>query len=166
MSREKKKFKDTGFGKLLTEKAPKVLDVVGDLLPDKGVLGIVKNLIDKDDTIPAADKLELQQSLQEFEKEMFALEIEDRKDARDLYSKDNYLQKVYAITFLIGYLVVTVLAGWMVYVITVDNLHVPEWAIGFVGTIWGGMSGKVGTITDFLFGASFRQPEQTKILGK
>ena len=45
---EGKKIKDTGLGKWLKSKAPNVLDVVGDLLPDSGGLGIVKNLIDKD----------------------------------------------------------------------------------------------------------------------
>ena len=42
---DKKKIKDTGLGKWLKSKAPNVLDVVGDLLPDSGGLGIVKNLI-------------------------------------------------------------------------------------------------------------------------
>ena len=42
------KIKDTGLGKWLKSKAPNVLDVVGDLLPDQGGLGIVKNLIAKD----------------------------------------------------------------------------------------------------------------------
>ena len=45
---QKKKIKDTGLGKWLKSKAPSVLDVVGDLLPDQGGLGIVKNLIEKD----------------------------------------------------------------------------------------------------------------------
>ena len=45
---ENKKIKDTGLGKWLKSKAPNVLDVVGDLLPDQGGLGIVKNLIEKD----------------------------------------------------------------------------------------------------------------------
>ena len=45
---DKKKIKDTGLGKWLKSKAPNVLDVVGDLLPDSGGLGIVKNLIEKD----------------------------------------------------------------------------------------------------------------------
>ena len=45
---QKKKIKDTGLGKWLKSKAPNVLNVVGDLLPDSGGLGIVKNLIDKD----------------------------------------------------------------------------------------------------------------------
>ena len=43
-----KKIKDTGLGKWLKNKAPNVLDVVGDFLPDQGALGVVKNLIDKD----------------------------------------------------------------------------------------------------------------------
>tara|TARA_R100001015_G_C4574743_1_gene132197 strand:- start:349 stop:786 length:438 start_codon:yes stop_codon:yes gene_type:complete len=45
---DKKKIKDTGLGKWLKSKAPNVLNVVGDLLPDSGGLGIVKNLIEKD----------------------------------------------------------------------------------------------------------------------
>ena len=45
---EQKKIKETGLGKWLKSKAPNVLDVVGDLLPDQGGLGIVKNLIEKD----------------------------------------------------------------------------------------------------------------------
>ena len=44
-----KKIKDTGLGKWLKAKAPKILDTVGDLLPDSGGLGIVKNLLDTED---------------------------------------------------------------------------------------------------------------------
>ena len=46
-----KKRKDTKVGQWLREKAPSVLDVVGDVLPDRGVLGVVKNLVDKDPTL-------------------------------------------------------------------------------------------------------------------
>ena len=48
MKDSENKIKDTGLGKWLKSKAPHVLDVVGDLLPDQGGLGIVKNLIEKD----------------------------------------------------------------------------------------------------------------------
>ena len=41
-----KKFKDTKLGKFIKLKAPKGLEVAGDLLPDEGLLGVVKNLID------------------------------------------------------------------------------------------------------------------------
>ena len=42
---ERKKIRDTRLGKWLKEKAPDVLDTVGDLLPDSGGLGVVKNLL-------------------------------------------------------------------------------------------------------------------------
>ena len=41
------KIKDTKLGAWLKEKAPGVLDTVGELLPNQGVLGVIKNLIDK-----------------------------------------------------------------------------------------------------------------------
>lgn len=41
------KIKDTKLGVWLREKAPGVLETVGDLLPDRGGLGVVKNLIDR-----------------------------------------------------------------------------------------------------------------------
>ncbi len=52
---KKKKIKNTKLGKWLSEKAPEVLNVVGELLPDKGALGVVKNLIDKDDSIDSEE---------------------------------------------------------------------------------------------------------------
>lgn len=48
---KKKKIKDTKLGSWLKEKAPNVLGIVGELLPDKGALGVVKNLIDNDDSV-------------------------------------------------------------------------------------------------------------------
>ena len=68
----KKKFKDTVVGKFLFEKVP---SLAGDILPDKGVLGIVKNLLDNDDSIPQAEKDAMY-------KELYELEIADRDSAR------------------------------------------------------------------------------------
>lgn len=50
-----KKIKDTALGKWLKAKAPKLLETVGDLLPDKGGLGIVKNLLDTEDLTEEAE---------------------------------------------------------------------------------------------------------------
>ena len=52
---DRKKIKDTKLGAWLANKAPKVLGVVGDLLPDKGALGVVKNLIDNDDSVDSEE---------------------------------------------------------------------------------------------------------------
>lgn len=49
------KIKDTALGGWLREKAPNILDTVGDLLPDQGALGIVKNFLDKE---PGIDPVE------------------------------------------------------------------------------------------------------------
>lgn len=52
---DKKKFKDTKVGQfLIGEKG--VFKNLGDVLPDNGFLGVLKNLIDKDDTLPPQDK--------------------------------------------------------------------------------------------------------------
>jgi hypothetical protein len=50
-----KPIKDTKVGGWLKERAPSILNIVGDALPDKGVLGIVKNLVNKDPTLDSAD---------------------------------------------------------------------------------------------------------------
>ena len=55
-SKDKKKFKDTKIGAFLKNKAPKILNAVGDILPDNGAYGIVKNLITSDKSMKAADK--------------------------------------------------------------------------------------------------------------
>ena len=49
------KIKDTRLGAWLKDKAPTVLDTVGELLPDKGALGNVKNLHDKHDSVDPAE---------------------------------------------------------------------------------------------------------------
>lgn len=54
--KNKKKFKETKVGVFLKEKAPSILDTVGEFLPDQGGLGIVKNLITSDNTIEPKDK--------------------------------------------------------------------------------------------------------------
>ena len=68
----KKPFKETAVGKFLLNKLP---SVVTDVLPDKGVLGIVKNLIDGDEDMPAEEKQKLKQ-------ELYEMEIADRDSAR------------------------------------------------------------------------------------
>lgn len=49
------KIKDTKLGGWLKVKAPGILSLVGDLLPDKGGLGIVKNLLDKEEGVDPAE---------------------------------------------------------------------------------------------------------------
>ena len=65
MSQEK--VKDTKLGAWLKDRAPSLFDKVGNLLPDKGVLGVIKRLVDTDPDISAADKLEFEKLAAETE---------------------------------------------------------------------------------------------------
>lgn len=78
----KKPFKETKLGKLVTEKLPDAIKIVGDVLPDKGALGVLKNIIGASDISPE-DKAILMQEANDFEKEMYELEIKDRESARN-----------------------------------------------------------------------------------
>jgi hypothetical protein len=66
---EVKKFNETKIGAFLASKAPKVLSALGDVLPNQGTLGVVKNLITSDTKIKAVDKEQamklIEQDLQE-----------------------------------------------------------------------------------------------------
>ena len=72
------KIKDTKIGKFLADKVPHVLELVGDVLPEQGTLGIVKNIISKDPDLTAEEKQEIHNRLVEF----YKLEVEDRDSAR------------------------------------------------------------------------------------
>ena len=104
------------------------------------------------------EKLQLQNELE-------ALLISDKQDARDMYQHDPWLQKIYALVFLVGYLILTVAMLFFMWKMVVNTLELPDWAIAFVSTIWGGMSTKVNTVTDFLFGSS-RGSQQKDVFPK
>lgn len=71
-SMSKKPFKETKVGKFLFNKIP---SLAGDILPDKGILGVVKNLIDSDDSMGQQEKDDLY-------KELYEMEVADRDSAR------------------------------------------------------------------------------------
>jgi|TARA_R110001599_G_scaffold346612_1_gene572114 hypothetical protein len=53
--KKRKKFKDTKVGQFLLGKSG-LVQAIGDVMPDKGLLGIVKNLINNDPELPQQDK--------------------------------------------------------------------------------------------------------------
>ena len=62
---ERKKIRDTKLVEGLMEKAPAVLDTVGDLLPDQGALGVVKNLLDNEPNVdPEEAKAKIEAEIQ------------------------------------------------------------------------------------------------------
>jgi hypothetical protein len=67
----KKPFWETKIGK--------IIGGAKEILPNNGVLGVLKNLIDSDDTLSAEEKKEAHSHL----KDLYEIEVADRDSARD-----------------------------------------------------------------------------------
>ena len=85
----KKKIKETKIGAFLASKAPKVLNAIGDVLPGKGTLGIVKNLIMSDTKIKAVDKEQAMKLIEQDIAEMKEVSSRWRSDMKS----DSWLSK-------------------------------------------------------------------------
>ena len=87
----------------------------------------------------------------EAKKELFRMAISDKDSARKMYSIDSTLQKLFAMFFLLAWVLLTVLIlNYFIF----EKVDLLDWQIAFVSTIYGGISTKLGTIVDFLFGGS------------
>ena len=112
------KLKDSNIGKLLASKIPGALDIVGDLLPDQGALGIVKNLINSAD-ISEEEK----QMLHNQVKELYELEVADRDSARKReieVSKTRKFDIMFNLTGLTG------LGAFLFIIYAIVYLDIPE----------------------------------------
>ena len=89
MSKPKKKFKDTKVGQFLSQKVPGILGVVGDVLPDAGVLGVVKGLIEKEPALPPEDK---EKAMKLLELDMIEMQEVSKRWDSDMKS-DSWLSK-------------------------------------------------------------------------
>lgn len=110
----------------------------------KGSLESVADIVDR--------FVDTKEEKREFFKEVYDMHAKDRADARNMYSKNSLIQKIYAITFLVGYLGLT---GWLLHsIITGSIAEINQFETGIIGSIWGAMSSKINTVVDFFFGAS------------
>lgn len=85
----KKKFSETKVGKFLSKAAPGILGTVGDVLPDNGVLGVVKNLISKEESLPPEDK---EKAMKLLEMDIIEMQEVSKRWESDMKS-DSWLSK-------------------------------------------------------------------------
>ena len=105
-----KKFKDTKVGQFLKGKGSHIADFVGDVLPSEGLLGILKNVIDKDDTLPPQDK---EEALKRLEFDLIEMqEVTKRWVADSQGSK--LTQNVRPLTLI--FLTVAFVIGWFLQI--------------------------------------------------
>lgn len=79
-----KPIKETKLGHWLKDNFPSVLATVGEVLPDKGALGIIRNIIRKDPAISPEQLAEIEAKLMEFERDIFEIEVRDRERASNM----------------------------------------------------------------------------------
>jgi len=116
---DKKKFRDTRVGKFLKDKSPKVLEVVGDLLPSSGVLGVAKNLINLSEDLTQEEKDMIDGELVR----MMELEVADRDSARKRevsIAETHKFDILFYVTGIIG------LAAFCFIVYAIAFLRIPD----------------------------------------
>ncbi len=103
----KKKFKDTKVGQFLLSNGSGIVNTLGDALPDSGVLGLVKGLIDKDESLPPEDK---EKALKLLEMDMIQMQEVTKRWNSDMLS-DSWLSKnvrpltlaFFSISYVVGW---------------------------------------------------------------
>jgi hypothetical protein len=110
---KKKLFKETKIGAFLSSKAPKILSALGDVLPDQGTMGLVKNLISSDNKIKAVDK---EQAMKLIEQDMVEMKEVSSRWSSDMKS-DSWLSKNTRPLALIF------LTSSAVLMMTIDSFH-------------------------------------------
>jgi hypothetical protein len=103
----KKKFSETKVGKFLKSIGSNIFGSVGDILPNDGLLGVLKNLITKGNTLSEEDK---KMALKYLEMDIAEMQEVSKRWASDMTS-DSWLSKnvrpLTLIFFSIAYVV-----GW------------------------------------------------------
>ena len=149
MPKDKKPFKETGLGKFLLGAGSTIVDVVGDALPDKGLLGVVKNLIDKDPDLNEDQKSEAHDRLVE----LYRLEVEDRDSAR---KREVNLRK-YGTDWMFNLTGIVGLSAFAFLVYTVVTTQVPasnkEIFIHLIGIV----EGVALSIFGYYFGSAIKE---------
>jgi hypothetical protein len=147
---DKKKFSETKVGKFLKNKAPNILNTVGDILPSNGVLGIVKNLIGSSEELSAEDKKIAFEHLEE----MYGLEVQDRESARNREIEIAKVQKfdfLFYLTGIIGLGVFCFIVYAIVY-LTIPEANKEIW-IHLIGI----SEGVVLSIFGYYFGSAMKK---------
>ena len=147
---EKKKFKDTKLGGLLSKIAPKILNVAGDFLPDAGVLSMVSKMIDADPDISPEDK----KMLQNHQKELYKIEVADRDSARNReieVSKTGKKDFMMTLTGVVGLMSFAFIIYAVVYVPTVTDNDLFVHLMGMVEGV------VISNIFAYYYGASSKK---------
>lgn len=145
---DKKPFRDTKLGKFLLGSKSSVGDAIADILPDKGLLGIVKKLIDTDPDLTAGEKEQAHKHLVD----LYELEVMDRDSAREREVK---LRK-YGTDWMFNATGIVGLTAFAFLVYTVVTTEVPETNKEIFIHLLGIVEGVALSIFGYYFGSAVK----------
>lgn len=146
----KKKFNETKVGKFILEKLP---GFISSALPDKGVLGVVKNLIAADPALSPEEKTQMHSELVE----LYELEVMDRDSARQREvekAKTGGFDLMFNLTGLTG------LGAFAFIIYAIVYLEIPEGNKEVWIHLIGICEGIVLSIFGYFFGSAIRKNKQ------
>ena len=147
-----KKLKETNLGKLLKEKAPKILDIIGDVLPSSGTMGILKNIISKDPDLTPEQKAELHNQVTE----LYKLEVADRDSAR---KREVDISKAGATDWMMNVTGIIGLGSFLFLIYAIVFITVPEHNSELMIHTTGIVEGIVLSIVGYYFGSIAKNKE-------
>ena len=146
----KKKFNETKVGKFILEKLP---GFVSGALPENGVLGVVKNLIDNDPAITPEEKAQMHEELVQ----LYELEVADRDSARKREvekAKTGGFDLMFNLTGIVG------LSAFCFIIYAIVYLQIPESNKEVWIHLIGISEGIVLSIFGYFFGSAVRKNKQ------
>lgn len=147
MSKEERKKKWAKAKEWLKTNAPKALDVVGDILPDNGALGVIKNILDKDPDVSPEQQAQFDAMI----KEMYELEVRDRESARTREVEVKKAGKQDWMMFITGVVGLASFVFTIYAVVYVENVRENDLFIHLMGMIEGVV---IGNIFAYYYGTS------------
>tara|TARA_R110000803_G_scaffold104705_1_gene172868 strand:+ start:999 stop:1412 length:414 start_codon:yes stop_codon:yes gene_type:complete len=102
-----KKFAETKAGVFLKTASPKILDVLGTIIPDAGIFSVIKDLITKDDALTAKDK---EMALELLKVDIVEMQEISKRWESDLKSDSFLAKNVRPLTLV--FFSVSYVAGW------------------------------------------------------
>jgi len=147
MAKEERKKKWGKVKEWLKTNAPKALDVVGDILPDNGALGVIKNILDKDPDVSPEQQAQFDSMI----KEMYELEVRDRESARAREVEVKKAGKQDWMMFITGVVGLASFVFTIYAVVYVENVRENDLFIHLMGMIEGVV---IGNIFAYYYGTS------------
>lgn len=153
MSNDKKPFKETGLGKILLSVIPGFIKGASKALPDSGVLGVIKNLIDTDPDMSDEEKAQAHDQLVE----LYRLEVEDRDSAR---KREAAIVNAGGKDWMMSLTGVVGLAAFAFLVYTVVTTNVPESNKEIFIHMIGIVEGVALSIFGYYFGSAVKKDDK------